>query len=170
VLRGTTKNLAPVLLKSPPAVAAMYGMTTAEQAYFNLNSVNIVNDLLNAVGRTPVAGGVPLAGTAIFNAAVIGVGGSLADLTNLGGGGAAVPLTARPIIAPTGVGPARGGNAAVTALPAVGGAAPAVSRGGVVAEFRNIPGYYEGVASWRALGLQFLKEANKRNRRSGIAR
>lgn len=35
-------------------------------------------------------------------------------------------------------------------------------------EFRNLPGFYEGPAKWRALGQEFFKEADKRNQRGGV--
>ena len=52
------------------------------------------------------------------------------------------------------------------AIPQVPGAAN--SRGGLVVEFRNFPGLYDGVAAWRALGLDFLAQATARNARNGI--
>jgi hypothetical protein len=170
-LGGTAKNLAPALLKSPPAVAAQYGMTPNEQAYFTLNLRPIVNQILVAVGRPAVPLGTPLNSVDIFQTAP-GGGGTIANLTTLGSG--FVPLAGTPILTPTGVGPVRGGNATVGALPAVAvapgvfGGGPA-TRGGIVAEFRTLPGYYDGVNAWRQLGLNFLHAALQRNQRSGIA-
>ncbi len=79
---------------------------------------------------------------------------------------AAVPLAGTPILTPPNLGPWRTGNASVQAIAAVPGAAN--TRGGLVAEFRSLPGYYDGVASWRALGLDFLQQADNRNARNGI--
>jgi hypothetical protein len=55
------------------------------------------------------------------------------------------------------------GSAAVRGIPAVstGG------RGGVV-EFRNLLGFYDGPAKWKALGQVFFKEADNRNKRGGV--
>lgn len=163
-LGGSPKNLAPSLLKSPPAIAAQYGMSNAERNYFNLNHLNIINDLLNATGRGAQVG-TPLATVPIF--ATVPGGNTLADLTDLTGAtGNEVPLAGGPLLNPTAVGPTRTGNGDVQAIPSVPGAVN--TRGGIVAEVRNIPGYYDGVAAWRQLGLQFLREAIRRNRRSGI--
>jgi len=172
-LGGSAKNLAPALLKSPPSIAAQYGMTNDEQVYFTNNQVNIVDQILHAVGRGAQVG-TALNAVPIFANQAAAVGGSLSDLTNIGGG--FVPLAGGPLMNPTGVGPARTGSLAVAdpALPSVA-AGPGIiggganTRGGIVAEFRTIPGYHEGVAAWRQLGLRFFNAATSRNRRSGIA-
>ncbi len=80
---------------------------------------------------------------------------------------AVVELAGTAILNPQGVGPIRMGNAAVQGLPTVG--VPA-QRGGFVVEFRALPGYYDGPASWRALGLDFFAQATARNGRNGIER
>ena len=60
VLAGTSKNLAPALLKSPPQVASLYGMTSAEIALFNSHTQGIVDAILRSVGRGDEVG-TPLA-------------------------------------------------------------------------------------------------------------
>lgn len=163
---GTPKNLAPVLLKSPVSIAAQYGFTAQEQVYFNGNAVNIANDVLTAVGR-PAHVGVAHNAVHIFASDPIATLDELTDTTsNL------VPLTAGPILAPTGVGPLRTGNRDVNRIAQVAahhiGGGPN-TRGGIVTEFRTIPGLYEGVAQWRSLGREFFRQADRRNRRNGIA-
>lgn len=93
------------------------------------------------------------------------VSGTLDDLTNT-----AVAFTAlagTPVNTATAVGPLRTGNVDVSALPSVGRTPN--TRGGVVTEFRSIPGYHEGVAAWRTLGQSFFSAAHSRNQRSGLA-
>jgi hypothetical protein len=181
VFGGTAKNLAPALMKSPPQVASHYGMTPSEIALFNAHHQAIVNAILPLVGR-PGDVGTPLAALNIFpnyphiagfdvNAVPLAAVALTADtLTNLGVGGAGsgvVPLTGGPLGAPPGIGPNRTGNAAVAALPAVPGAAAGLTRGGVVTEFRLLPGYW-GPTQWLGLGRDFLRAATVRNQRGGI--
>ncbi len=64
------------------------------------------------------------------------------------------------------------GNAAVQGLPTVpagnvGGGAN--TRGGLVAEFRTLPGFYDGTAQWRAVAQAFFDAAETRNARDGIS-
>ena len=184
VLAGTSKNLAPALLKSPPQVASLYGMTSAEIALFNNHTQGIVDAILRSVGRGGEVS-TPLANLAIFpvfpndgGADVNAPPGSpnvplTADvLTNLGAGGGGsgvVPLAGGPIANAPGVGPVRTG-AVVSGLPAVPlgpGANPGFPRGGVVTEFRLLPGYHQP-SEWLELGRSFLRAATERNRRSGV--
>jgi hypothetical protein len=170
-LGGTIKNLAPVLVKSPNSIITQYGMTAAELTYFTTpaNRTNIMDQIFQRVGRAANVG-QPLAAVDVFLASP---GHINADtLSNVGAGAAQVPLTGKPIAQPTGVGPLRTGNAAVQGLPIVAagagiGGGPN-TRGGMVAEFRTLPGFYDGSASWRALGTRFLQEATARNNRDGI--
>jgi hypothetical protein len=164
---GTAKNLAPTMLKSPPAVAAQYGMTGDESAYFTGHREEITRTLLHSFGRDLQIGS-PLDTVDVF--ATSG-GYTLDQLTNLAS--TDVALAGKPLLDPTGVGPARTGNADVQGLPSVAAGAGIIgggpgTRGGVVTEIRSIPGLYEGVAAWRRLGQQFLQEADKRNQRSGV--
>ncbi|MEJ2854228.1 MULTISPECIES: hypothetical protein [unclassified Saccharothrix] len=186
-LGGSLKNLTPLLMKTPPAVATHYGLTAAEIAVFNARSQAILEHVLALVGRPvgPGAGG----GTAVFGAhlatahdvatnpwtVVAPTGGHLANLA-----GGVTPLTGRPLLGATGVGPARTG-AHLGGLPApapgvVGGlhapgGAPAVvgagARGGLVTEFRTLPGLYPP-DQWEALGVAFLRAAIRRNSRPGV--
>ena len=165
---GSEKNLAPVLMKSTPQVASTYGMTAIEQNLFNNNSLPIVNEVLARSGRVAPLAAPALAATQIFLApAPVGGGaipGTIADLTNLGGGAAAVPLAGTPLQNPTGVGTTgRLGLPAVPLGPGIVGAGQA--RGGVVAEYRTLPGYHDGPDRWEQLGLEFMRQAIKRNRR-----
>lgn len=180
VFGGTAKNLAAALMKSPPQVASHYGMTAVEIALFNARHQAIVDAILPLVGRAGDVG-TPLANLDIFpnypnvagydvnNLAAGGQALTVDTLTNLGVGGAGagiVPLTGGPLAAAPDVGPARTGNLAVQGLPAPpGGGMP---RGGVVTEFRMLPGYYTP-DQWLALGRAFLRAATTRNQRSGIA-
>jgi hypothetical protein len=171
-LGGTTKNLAPVLVKSPNSIITQYGMTAAELAYFTTpaNRTNIMNQILQRVGRPALLAGQTLDMVDVFLAKP---GEIDADtLSDVAAGVADVPLTGKPIAQPTGVGPRRTGNAAVQGLPIVAagagiGGGPN-ARGGMVVEFRTLPGFYDGPASWRALGTRFLQEATARNNRDGI--
>ena len=164
---GTEKNLAPTMLKSPPSVAAQYGMTGAESTYFTGHRAAITDAILQAVGRGAQMGQA-LTTVDVFASAG---GYTLDQLTDLASGD--VALAGKPLPDPTGVGPARTGNAHVQGMPNVAtgpgivGGGPG-TRGGVVTEFRTIPGLYDGVAAWRRLGLEFFQEADKRNRRSGL--
>jgi len=164
---GTAKNLAPALLKSPPAIAAQYGMTADESTYFTNNRTAITNSILTALGRAPL-GGAALNTVDVFAAYP---NYTLDELTDLASG--VVPLTGGALPNPTGVGPARSGNVHLQGLPNVAVGAGIIgcgagTRGGVVTEFRTIPGLYEGVAEWRRLGGQFFQQAYSRNRRSGL--
>lgn len=165
---GSAKNLAPVLIKSPNSVLTTYGMTAAEQAYFTGNRATLMDDLFIATGR-PGDAGQPLNTVDVFVAAP---GDTDADtLSDMAAGVGGVALTGKPVPHPTGVGAARTGNAAVTGLPAVaagniGGGAN--TRGGLVAEFRTLPGYYDGPQSWRAVAQAFFDAAQVRNARDGI--
>ncbi|MEU8267001.1 hypothetical protein AB0B89_07520 [Sphaerisporangium sp. NPDC049002] len=168
-LGGSAKNLAPVLIKSPNSVITTYGMTLAERNHFINNKTTLMNALFNATGR-PGDVGQPLAAIDVFAASP---GDTDADaLTDLTAGAADVALTGKPVPNPTGVGGTRMGNAAVQGLPAVppgnvGGGAN--TRGGLVAEFRTLPGFYDGPAQWRAVAQAFFDAAETRNARDGIS-
>ncbi|MBW4670805.1 MAG: DUF4157 domain-containing protein [Cyanomargarita calcarea GSE-NOS-MK-12-04C] len=175
VLGGTAKNIAPILLKSPNDVVALYGMTPGESTYFTLNRNTIMDQIFQMTGRVGNVG-QPLNAVDAFAANPNHINADvLSDLTS---GLNDVPLTGKPIQEATGVGPQRTGNPSVQGLPnvpvndlvtgnpTVGGGAN--TRGGMILEFRTLPGYYNGSTSWRALGLKFLQEAIARNTRSGI--
>lgn len=169
-LGGSGKNVAPVLLKSPNQIFSNYGMTPEERNYFTNNRAEIMNQILQKVER----GNDRNRALNLIDVFASEERGSFsaATLTDLQGTADDVALTGGPIDDPTGVGPQRTGNAAVQGLPPV--AAPHVgggphTRGGVVLEFRTLPGLYDGVDQWRALGLAFLRAAQERNTRNGIA-
>lgn len=179
VLGGSAKNIAPVLLKSPNIIAAQYGMTTAEQTYFTNHRNNIMVQILRRTGRVGDATAVANANLLLnpnplsnIDAFAASPGSTDADvLSNLTSGVGQVPLAGTPLANPTGVGSTRQGNHAVQNIPNVpvgniGGGLD--TRGGIVVEFRTLPGYYDGVDSWRSLGLEFLQAAITRNSRSGI--
>lgn len=186
VFGGTAKNLAPALMKSPPQVASHFGMTAQESGLFTAHAQAIVDAILPLVGRPADVGTALNAldifpnypGVAGYDVNAMGAGGvalTVDTMTNLGAGGGGsgvVPLTGGPLGNPTAVGPARGGNAAVGALPAVPAApgmpAGLLPRGGVVTEFRLLPGYWTP-NQWLGLGRAFLTAATARNRRSGTA-
>ena len=161
-LGGSLKNLVPILVKSPNTVLATYGMTAQEQVYYNANRAALLNQLLPLVGRAALVPVGALAGVDVFTSHPGQL--NLDQLSNLAN--AAVPLAGTPIMNPPNLGPWRTGNAAVQGIAAVPGVAN--TRGGLVAEFRNFPGFYDGVASWEAVGQDFLREANARNARNGI--
>ncbi|GAA0251596.1 hypothetical protein GCM10010492_60000 [Saccharothrix mutabilis subsp. mutabilis] len=186
-LNGSLKNLAPMLLKTPPAVATHYGLTAAEIAVFNARSQSILEHILTLVGRpvgpgagpgTPVFGAHAAGGNDVATAPWTAVAPTGADLINLAGG--VVPLAGTPLLGATGVGPARTGAhlgglpapaaGVVGGLHAPGGPPPVVgagARGGVVTEFRTLPGYYPP-NQWEALGVAFLRAAKRRNSRPGV--
>ncbi|MEU6426366.1 DUF4157 domain-containing protein [Microbispora sp. NPDC046973] len=166
---GSAKNIVPALVKSPNSVLTTYGMTAAEQAYFTANQAALMNSLLNATGRAADVG-TPLAGVDVFAAAPGDT--DAATLSNMAAGVGSVALAGGPIANPTGVGARRTGNAAVQGLPTVpagnvGGGAN--TRGGLVVEFRTLPGFYDGTAQWRALAQAFFDAAETRNARDGIS-
>lgn len=168
-LSGSAKNLAPVLIKSPNSVITTYGMTPAEQAYFTANQAALMNLLFTATGRAADVG-TPLAAVDVFAAAPGDT--DAATLSNMAAGVAGVALAGQPVANPTGVGGRRMGNAAVQGLPTVpagnvGGGAN--TRGGLVAEFRTLPGFYDGTAQWRAVAQAFFDAAETRNARDGIS-
>jgi hypothetical protein len=159
---GTIKNLAPVLLKSPPEIVSDYGLPAEEIKIFNAQQQAILDEINGRVGR-PGDVGQPANAIKVWPTRKTMLD-TIVDLQ-----GKAVPLTTGAIMNPTSVGPRRTGNAAVKAIKDVPGAAKGEERGGIVPEFRMIPGYFEGPAAWKTLGLDFLKAAIKRNRRSGIS-
>ncbi|MEU8177931.1 DUF4157 domain-containing protein [Microbispora hainanensis] len=164
---GSPKNVVPVLVKSPNSVLTTYGMTAAEQAYFTANKATLMNALFTATGRAADVG-KPLSTVDVFAA----VPGHIDANTLSNMASTSVALTGGPIPNPTGVGPRRTGNAAVQGLPTV--PAPHVgggvnTRGGMVVEFRALPGYYDGPAQWRALAQAFFDAAQTRNSRDGIS-
>ncbi|WP_169947813.1 DUF4157 domain-containing protein [Microbispora sp. H11081] len=166
---GSAKNIAPVLVKSPNSVLTTYGMTAAEQAYFTANQAALMNSLLTATGRAADIG-TPLAALDVFAAAPGDT--DAATLSDMTAGPAGVALTGKPLPNPTGVGGRRMGNAVVQVLPAVpagnvGGGAN--TRGGLVAEFRTLPGFYDGPAEWQTLAQAFFDAAETRNSRDGIS-
>lgn len=165
VLAGSAKNVVPILVKSPNSILTHYGMTPAEQNHFTLNRNNIMDQIFQATGRGADMG-QPLNTIRVFAALPNRPNGTFFNADELSNvNRAIVELAGTPILNPVGVGPIRTGNVAVQGLPTVG--LPA-QRGGLVVEFRAFPGYYDGPASWRALGLDFFAQATTRNGRNGI--
>jgi hypothetical protein len=158
-LAGSKKNLVPILIKSPNNILTQYGMTTDELNYFNNNRYGIMDQILQQIGRAP------LAGRALNTIDVFGADPGRLNLDDLSNPArTVVPLAGTPILTAPNLGPWRTGNQHVRAIQST----LQQTRNGFVAEFRSLPGYYDGVASWRALGLEFLKQANTRNARNGI--
>jgi len=186
---GTTvKNLTPILLKSPQDIAIWYGMTPDEGSYYLTNRPSMMSQLIVKTGRTDLDKDNPLtadvvkgkATNAAYQSALAkgGVGltkpeenawaaysTSLGDLSDYTG---AVAYAGKPITGPQEVGPVRTGSTAVGNIASTTNLGGQQRRGGVVLEFRNLPGFYEGPAKWRALGQEFFKEADKRNQRGGV--
>ncbi|MEU7524415.1 hypothetical protein AB0A74_01625 [Saccharothrix sp. NPDC042600] len=185
---GSRKNLAPMLMKTPPAVATHYGLTAAEIAVFNARSTEILEHILALVGRpvavpgtgpaTPVFGAHAVGGNDVATAPWTAVAPTGAHLINLAGG--VVPLAGTPLLGATGVGPARTGAhlgglpapapGVVGGLHAPAGPPPVVgagARGGLVTEIRTLPGYYRP-DEWEALGVAFFRAAKRRNKRPGV--
>ncbi|MCL6435940.1 MAG: DUF4157 domain-containing protein [Leptolyngbyaceae cyanobacterium HOT.MB2.61] len=173
VLGGTAKNIAPVLLKTPNDIAAFYGMTTEEENYFTTNRNHLIDEIFRMTGRGGDVGSV----LNTIDAFAASPGIDVDTLSSLTSGLGQVALTGKPIQEATGVGPERQGSPDVQSLPDVPlvdpntgnptiGGGPQ-TRGGIIVEFRTLPGYYEGPDSWRELGLRFLQEAIERNTRSG---
>ncbi|MBA2395632.1 MAG: hypothetical protein H0V70_23130 [Ktedonobacteraceae bacterium] len=135
-------------------------MTAYELIYFTNNRRATLDLILQQIGRSVLVVGQLLSAIDVF-AATPGTL-NLDDLSNPAR--AVVPLAGTPVMVPPNLGPHRTGNASVQAIPDVPGTMN--TRGGLVAEFRSFPGFYDGLASWRALGLDFLQQAATRN---GIA-
>ena len=166
VLAGSAKNVVPILVKSPNNILTLYGMTLAERNHFINNRNNIVDQIFQATGRVADMGQV-LNTIRVFAALPNRPNGTFFNADELSDvNRAIVELAGTPILNPVGVSPIRTGNIAVQGLPPVVG--PANQRGGLVVEFRALPGYYEGPASWQALGLDFFAQATTRNSRNGI--
>jgi hypothetical protein len=168
-LAGSTKNLVPTLMKSPNTIIAQYGMTAEEQTHYTNNRDALVRNLLTRCKRA-VPPLTALDTVPVFATLPAGVDvDTFTDLTSN-----YVPLAGTPIPTPTGVGPLRTGNLAVrgittvTAGVGVVGTTGANSRGGIIVEFRTLPGYYEGVAAWMTLAEDFFNAADERNQRNGI--
>jgi len=185
---GTTvKNLTPILLKSPQDIAIWYGMTADEMDYFLDNRKAMMGQLIVRTGRTDLDKDDPLnadvvkgkATNVAYQSALAkgGVGLTKSEenawvaystsLGDLSAYASSVAYAGKPIPGPQEVGPVRSGSTEVGNIPAVN-TTGVNRRGGVVLEFRNLPGFYEGPAKWRALGQEFFKEADKRNQRGGV--
>ena len=185
---GTTaKNITPILLKSPQDIAIWYGMTTDESNYFLTNRKWMMSQLVIRTGRTDLDKDDPLSGDVVKGKAtnqayqsalgkgfvgltkseenaVVAYGVNLGDLSDYAD---TVVYAGKPVKGEQAVGPVRTGSTQVGAIPSVttGGGD---QRGGVVVEFRNLPGFYDGPAKWKALGQEFFKAADKRNKRGGV--
>ena len=168
-LGGSGKNIVPVLLKTPNYIASKYGMTIPEQLYFSQYKRGITREILKAIGRGDEVE-KELSDILAFPEKFKenkDIGHDVALLTDLLG--EEPVLTSKPIDTPTGVGPRREGTERESGLPSVddqfvGGGKN--TRGGMVVEFRNIPGLHDGVESWRQIGLDFLSQADKLNQSS----
>jgi Domain of unknown function (DUF4157) len=163
VLGGSAKNLVPILIKSPNSIITRYGMTTYELNYFNTNKAAVMNQIFQQLGRLADVN-QPLGAVDVFAA---DPGKLNADqLANTGR--QVVPLAGTAIMTVPNLGQERTGNQYVQNIDDVPGAANKNTRGGMVAEFRSFPRFYDGPARWRALGLDFLQQATKLNARNGI--
>lgn len=163
---GTAKNLAPVLLKSPNNVATTYGWTAAELTYYQNNTLKIVQELIKRTGRPErVRQPTDLNNINTFPNTT-GVFRSLADLVNPVGTN--VALTGKPLNNPTVVGSKRKGSTEVESIPHVPGTGDDYNRGGIVVEFRTLPGFYDGPDEWENLGKAFLTRANTLNQLPGF--
>ena len=139
---GTMKNLAPVLLKSPSAVAAETGMSEQERDFYAANRNDIMTHLLEEVNRNKDAKWFGRwKNQKAFPGRNAEGGGDITieQVSRIDGGEGDVLLTGKPI-----------------ADPGVGN--------DMVAEFRTLPGYHKP-ADWREMGKKFLRaaEASKGN-------
>ena len=166
---GNPKNVVPVLLKTPNEIAAEYGMTGIEKLYWNDYHRSITEIILQAIGRKDETK-KELREILIFPEKYKENNEHDSDVTWLTDLKKKRPLlTSTPIDKPTGVGPRRKGTKKESELPSVdsdyvGGGED--TRGGMVVEFRNIPGLHDGVESWRQIGLEFFSQADKLNQTS----
>jgi Domain of unknown function (DUF4157) len=169
---STVKNLTPILMKSPGQIAAHYGMTDVERQWFEDNRVVFMKRLIQRTRRTDLAIDTTDPNTLanlVVAKGTLGTpqGYTLDQLSQTQGDDThlTAPIAAGASVnTPSAVGPQRQGNLAVQGIDPVNGN----QRGGVVVEFRNLPGLYDGLEQWKALGKEFLKQAEKRNRRGGI--
>ncbi len=190
---GTTvKNITPILLKSPQDIAIHYGMTTAEETYYLDNRETILGHLIVQTGRTDLDATDPLTADVVKGKATHEVyreaknkldTGTLfaalgsteqnaviaysTDLGSLSDSLDQVAYAGKPIAGAQPLGPLRSGNTAVRNIPSVKDDDDVDRRGGVVVEFRNLPGFHDGPAKWRTIGKDFLSAATRRNRRGG---
>jgi hypothetical protein len=195
---GTTvKNITPILLKSPQDIAIHYGMTPVEEKYYLDNRQVMMEWLIDKTGRTDLDKTDPLNADVVSGKGTHPaykkytdfqvVDGDAPDVafakltsseqnavvaysTNLGqlsDSTSVVAYAGKPVTGEQAVGPVRTGSTQVGAIPAVS-TSGGDRRGGVVVEFRNLPGFYDGPAKWKASGQEFFKEADKRNKRGGV--
>jgi hypothetical protein len=167
----SAKNIVPVLLKSPNDLVLHHGLTVAEANYYVAHKAAIINYLLAATNRVA---NDPVTGTRAFRMGGAGAGpawtiNQLFDET-LNDAALIAPANIKN---PSDVGLARTGNPQVQAIPdapVLAGLGGGVGhRAGMVLEFRTIRGLYDGVHAWRDLARAFLRAADRRNRRSGLA-
>ena len=164
---GNLKNISPILLKTPNDIAIEYGLTIAERQYYMNYREKFVRELFSLVGRSSEAN--KKFSEIDVSANLKGAGKTVDFLVN--------PLLNAPLIygkvvlGPTGVGARRTGNNAVQLLPDVDaqyvGGGPN-TRGGILVEFRALPGYYNGINAWEGVGNAFLAKANELNQKNGI--
>jgi hypothetical protein len=152
---GANKNLLPMLVKSKNDQIFLAGMTQYEKVYYHNHKKQLLDQLQNHTNRV-MAGGTqvfqqPGAPPWSFNEMM---NEKLKDA-------ALVPTGSQ--IAPSSVGPVRGGNVEVSNISDDG------ERQGMVVEFRSLRDFYDGPANWRKVAMKFLKEADLRNQRSGLA-
>ncbi len=174
------KNMTPILMKSPNTVAIEYGFTTAEKTYYEnetkrkkllallIQKTGRLKRKVGTLGSRETVGDLEIGN---FRGTVLSETNKLVPGKNLSLGQFAAPTSNRaplpgsPINSPTAVGPKRTGNNQVSQIKTVGNTG---QRGGVVVEFRNIPGFYDGPEAWRRLGQRFLLQAETRNKRGGV--
>ena len=168
---STVKNVTPILMKSPGQIAAAYGMTESEREWFEDNRDNFMAELMNKCKRNDLDPTKDLDQLAIAKGTEgTDEGYTLDQLSETRGDPSQLDQLTAPVAAgaavndPTAVGPERKGSKEVSGIESVGNTG---QRGGVVVEFRNLPGLYEGVSAWKKLGKKFLEEAETRNKREG---
>ncbi|MDJ1184075.1 hypothetical protein [Roseofilum casamattae] len=175
---SSTKNVTPILMKSPNTIALKYGFTEAEKTYYEEEKYRkkLLRKLIWKTGRQQMpmgsgdlTGSIAPRGNPLVDTNKLLPGGNL-SLDTFSSKNWSGSIAGNPVTDPTAVGPTRQGNdpiaahnAGVRGIPSVGG-----ERGGVVAEFRQLPGLYDGPDEWKRVGYDFLKEAEARNKQGGI--
>ncbi|MBP0010519.1 hypothetical protein [Roseofilum sp. Belize Diploria] len=172
---STTKNITPILMKTPNTITLKFGFTEAEKTYYDVigNKKKILKLLIQKTGRekkltwTGYQGDLKTGNKEILSENNKLIPGGNTSLGTFASKDTTQTLTGNSVTSERhlGVGPIRRGNKSVSKMESVG----QDQRGGAVIEFRQLPGLYDGPNAWKQIGYDFLKEAEARNRRGGLS-
>lgn len=152
---GTVKNLFPVLLKNQNKLVTTYGWTESEKELYSDKKLEIVNFLLSKLfpdKENKIEYLIDLNSMLVSPKLSL----TLADLFD--DQSEKLPQTGKPILEPALFETLRTerGGAVYNRVSKDG----RHFRGGMVVEFRTLPGFYTGANQWEDLGCEFLHVAN----------